>query len=113
MFLTARYTVRCQHYNEAAASFRTAFVETIYGLRKGSDDVYKVITAAAIADQERALIRFKPFLTSFEIIELNAAWDTYVKGRHTIAPGSLDNRRGEIAKAQSHIDALWKCSKPK
>ena len=41
--VAARFTWQSQHYNEAAATFRSAFVEKIYWLRRGDVDVFHIL----------------------------------------------------------------------
>jgi len=111
--VAARYTWRRLSYNEAAARFRAAFVETIFELRAGKQDVFKVITEQAVAAQERALIEFEPFLSDKERLTLKATWNAYKDGPHTRAPGSLDNRPNDIARAEKNLYALLNCALPK
>lgn len=111
--VAARYTWRRQHFNEAAAHFRAAFVDTIYALRGGKMDVFLILTDSELADQERAMIRFEQFLTPAERVRLDAAWTQYSAGPHTDSPGSLDKRPGDIARTQANIQAVLKCAMPR
>ena len=111
--LAARLTWTHLHYNEAAAVFRAAFVDTIYLLREGKQDVYNIITSGVLADQERALIRFEAFLTPSAQTKLRTAWEQYSAGPHTSAPGSTDKRSKDVARAQANLRLLLQCAKPK
>lgn len=111
--LAARLTWQHLHYNEAAATFRSAFVDTIYLLRSGKQDVFSIITLEALADQERALIRFEAFLKPSAQAKLRAAWAQYSAPRHTTAPGSLDKRPQDIARAEANIHVLLQSARPK
>lgn len=113
MLVAARFTWQRQHYNEGAAIFRAAFVEEIYRLRNGNEDVFRVLTDDVIARRERQKIVFEPFLCRSEVRALNQAWKRYVDSGRTTAPGSLDNRPGEIQQALALIDQLLRCTKPK
>lgn len=106
----ARFTWRIQHYNEAAAIFRSAFVEQIYRLRRTDVDVFHVLDEAAIAHHERAKIVFEPFLSGRELDHLNAAWKNYVQKPGTVAPGSLQNRPEEVRMALSKLESLLSCA---
>lgn len=109
----ARFTWQRQHHNEAAGKFRAAFVEEIYRLRRGSEDVFRVLTDDVVARQELEKIIFEQFLTHSEIQALNGAWQDYFRSRRTAAPGSLNNRPNEVQRALSQIDQLLSCAKPK
>lgn len=109
----AHYTSRRQSFNAAAANFRAAFVPTICMLRKADQDVYRIITDDVLAEQERALVVFEPFLSKSARKELGYAWQQYSKGPHTESPGSLDRRPVDIERAQSNIALLMKRASPK
>lgn len=111
--VAARFTWQRQHYNEAAAVFRTSFVEEIYHLRKGDEDVFRILTPEAFARHERQKIIFEQFLGSTERQALEVAWVGYLNNRRTPAPGSLDNRPADLQRALSVIDQLLSCAKPK
>jgi hypothetical protein len=72
--LAARFTWQHLHYNEAAAAFRAVFVDTIYHLRSGREDVFKIITSAVLVNQEHALIKFEAFLSPSAQVKLSTAW---------------------------------------
>ena len=116
-YCSARSTRRHAHFNEAAAQFRSAFVDTLFRLRHAQEDVFRIVTPEVVESQERELIKFMQFANVFvnteEQKKLKQAWERYVEGRHTMAPGSLDRRPGEIRKVISNIEELMKCAMPK
>lgn len=111
--VAARFTWQQQHYNEAAAKFRAAFVEEIFLLRKGSEDVFRVLTDNVFARHEREKILFEPFLSRSELCALSKAWESYIDNPGSPAPGSLNNRPNDIQRALSLIEQLLSCAKPK
>jgi hypothetical protein len=111
--VASHYARRWQHFNDAAAQFRAAFVDTIYYLRTAAQDVFNIITPAVLADQHRALIKFEQFLSSSERNELANAWASYSASPHTRSPGSLQTRPIDTADALANIDALLKFAAPR
>lgn len=111
--ITARVIWRHQHYNEAAARFRAAFVEEIFHLRKGEVDVFHILTNEALTRHERAKIIFEPFLSHSERDSLDEAWTQYIQALKTVAPGSITNRPGELKGALSQIERLVRTAQPK
>ena len=111
--VAARFTWQSQHYNEAAAMFRSAFVEQIYWLRRGDVDVFDILNEKTLILHEQAKIVFEPFLSRRELARLNEAWKSYLEEPRTLAPGSLQNRPGEVKLALSKLESLLSCASRK
>lgn len=81
---------RRQHFNVAAAEFRSAFIETkrlldknrLYNLSTQYDDPVFDILNAHILNHERAKIRFSAFIHKNDLLAFDEAWDTYYSKSH-------------------------------
>ena len=102
-----------KEFNAAAEKFRATFFQPIQILRAGNQDVFTVITPAAISVQERALIEFERFLSKTQRAALKMAWSKYSIGPHTTSPGSLSSRPGDISVALANIEAILKFATPR
>jgi len=112
-FFAARLAWQRQSFNEAAASFRAAFVEETYRLRRGDVDAFRVLTEEVLARHERAKITFEPFLSESQRRVLESAWIHYLNSPKTAAPGSLNNRSAELKVALRQIETLLQYAQPK
>lgn len=86
---------------------------SIYQLRHGKEDVFRILTDEVVARQEREKIIFEQFLSQRELKKLNQAWSNYASASRTAAPGSLDKRPADITRALSLIDKVLSCARPK
>ena len=79
--ITRNYDViRTTEFNKAAATFRAAFVEAIYTLRRsakyGNKTPANILIEPIFAEHEKAKIMFEPFLQA-DLQGFNTAWDNY------------------------------------
>lgn len=109
----AGFAVRRQHFNDAAAEFRSAFVEELYRLRQGKEDAFLIINDEALIRQEKAKIQFEPWIGRHKRKAFNQAWIVYATRPKTSSPGSLDQRQQELQETISEIDQLLFYSHPK
>jgi len=122
--------IRVSEFNKAAATFRAAFVDEIYTLRRsekyGEKDPLNILTEPIFAGHEKAKIMFEPFLSNTDLSAFNIAWDNYrnyyrryhenkvnVENANSFSPGDTDTIK-EISKfCLDHIDSLFSFAEPK
>ena len=109
----ARLSWQRFRYNEAAANFRAAFTPEIYRLRKGNEDVYKILNDEAFERQERGKIIFEPYLSNKQQEKLEKAWQHHRHAVRSRAPGNVDQRKKDNKAALECINNLLAVAKPK
>lgn len=97
--------------SQAAAKFRSQFIDEILLLEKGSLDVPRVLTDEAYTKHLKAKIEFEPYLGTGELKSFFEAWNRYFEYRafftgQNVAPGSIDVRKKEVPKALAVIQDL-------
>lgn len=101
--------LRITDFNKGAAAFRAAFVNTIFLLRRhkeGSESlVTKIITDRVIVNQEKAKIRFEPFLDKTALHDFSIAWDAYVNCRANY--GTINTNPTKAEESQSFLDHIY------
>ena len=110
-YFSALCMYRRSALNQAAAKFRSQFVDEILLLEKGSIDVPRVLTDEAYTKHLKAKIEFEPYLGAGEQKLFSEAWNRYFEYRgfftgQSVAPGSSDVRKNESPKAQGVIQDL-------
>lgn len=103
---SARLTAERHRLYEESARFRAEFVDEIHELRVASEDVFKIIDDEAMARHWRAKILFEPWVPRHKFQAFQQAWDAYLRGVKTKAPGSINNRKSECDMALSQIESL-------
>ena len=102
----ARLSWQRFRYNEAAAKFRSAFTHEIYRLRKGNEDVYKILSDDAFEMHEKAKILFEPHLRRRSREKLESAWQEHRQAIRSRAPGNVDQRKIDNQEALERIERL-------
>lgn len=82
---TAKKTIKLQEFNRAASDFYAAFIEAQRRLDKSritsitptNSEGVRNILLKFIDRQERAMIKFRPYLEKSKIPSFNDAWKTY------------------------------------
>jgi hypothetical protein len=105
-YFAARSTWRNVQFNEAASRFSEAFVSEIIALRKGREDVYRILTDEVLLQHERATVIFEPYLSKSDRELLQEAWRAYATATRTTAPGNIGNRKPECEAAIVQIERL-------
>jgi len=110
-YFSALFMYRRSSRSQAAAKFRSQFVDEILLLERGSLDVPRVLTDEAYAKHLKAKIEFEPYLGAGELKSFSEAWNRYFEYRgffigQNVAPGSVDVRKNEIPKALGIIQEL-------
>ncbi|AKO51390.1 hypothetical protein ABA45_02295 [Marinobacter psychrophilus] len=112
VYFSALCVYRRSALSQAAARFRSQFVEEIMLLEKGSLDVTRVLTNEAYTKHLKAKIEFEPYLRAGELKYFTEAWNRYFQYRgffigQKVAPGSMNVRKDEIPKAVEILQDLF------
>jgi hypothetical protein len=111
-------------FNKAAATFRAAFIDEIYALRRseryGDKDPNSILTEPIFAAHEKAKIMFEPFLSTDELKRFSVAWDNYrnheihyCKGNGPFNIGTADTNKEMSKFCLTHLNTLLQFSEPK
>ena len=118
-------TIQITEFNKGAATFRAAFVNELFALRKnaqtGEQFLHSIITDEIFIAHEKAKILFEPFLTDNDLASFNTTWENYKNSFYDYIeqespnyhPAKDSDKIGLSAYYLKNIEALLNYAKPK
>jgi len=120
-------TIKTTEFNKAAATFRAAFVDAIYTLRRsakyGNKTPGNILIESVFAEHEKAKIMFEPFLYGADLQGFNSAWDNYRNYQNNYCMGNgpkgpidadaITTTEGMSQYCLDHINHLLSFAEPK